>query len=44
MIMIASLRYRDTFAKTDGAWLFAERDLLLDWSETRPLGTRGNTP
>jgi hypothetical protein len=35
MIMIASLRYRDTFAKVDGAWLFAERDLLLDWSETR---------
>ena len=36
MIMIASLRYRDTFAKIDGAWLFAERNLLLDWSETRP--------
>jgi SnoaL-like domain len=36
MIMIASLRYRDTFAKVDGAWLFAERNLLLDWSETRP--------
>ena len=34
--MIASLRYRDVFAKIDGAWLFAERDLLLDWSETRP--------
>ena len=44
MIMIASLRYRDTFAKMDGAWLFAERDLLLDWSETRPLGTGDNTP
>src|SRR5580692_10294445 len=36
MIMIASLRYRDTSAKIDGAWLFAERNLLLDWSETRP--------
>jgi hypothetical protein len=35
-IMIASLRYLDTFAKVDGAWLFAERDLILDWSETRP--------
>ena len=36
-IMIASLRYLDTFAKLDGRWFFAERDLILDWSETRPL-------
>ncbi len=35
-IMIASLRYLDTFAKIAGAWYFAERTLLLDWSETRP--------
>ena len=35
-IMIASLRYADTFVKQDGAWLFAERKLILDWSETRP--------
>ena len=35
-IMIASLRYLDTFAKIDGRWSFAERKLLLDWSETRP--------
>jgi len=35
-IMVASLRYLDTFAKIDGAWYFAERNLLLDWSETRP--------
>ncbi|MDT4907173.1 MAG: hypothetical protein QOI69_414 [Pseudonocardiales bacterium] len=35
-IMIASLRYLDTVAKIDGAWYFAERDLILDWSETRP--------
>ena len=35
-IMIASLRYLDTFAKIDGSWYFAERTLLLDWSETRP--------
>jgi SnoaL-like protein len=36
MIMIASLRYLDTFAKIDGRWYFAARDLILDWSETRP--------
>src|SRR5712675_1953181 len=35
-IMVASLRYLDTFAKIDGNWYFAERKLLLDWSETRP--------
>src|SRR6201987_118548 len=35
-IMIASLRYLDTFAKIGGSWYFAERKLLLDWSETRP--------
>ena len=26
--MVASLRYLDTFVKTDGAWLFAERHAL----------------
>lgn len=35
-IMIASLRYLDTFAKIDGAWYFKERNLIVDWSETRP--------
>ena len=41
-IMIASLRHLDTFAKIDGSWYFAERKLLLDWSETRP-STPGTT-
>ena len=36
-LMIASLRYLDTFAKIDGAWLFAERLLYVDWLEERPL-------
>ena len=36
-IMIASLRYYDTFLKTDGAWLFAERQLYVDWVDERPL-------
>ena len=34
-IMIASLRYLDRFAKVDVTWYFAERNLILDWSETR---------
>jgi hypothetical protein len=36
-LMLASLRYLDTFAKTDGAWLFAERRLYVDWLEERNL-------
>ena len=38
MLMIALLRDLDTFAKIDGGY-FAERDLLLVWSETRPSST-----
>jgi SnoaL-like domain len=34
-IMIASLRYYDTFVKLDGSWYFAERNLIVDWTETR---------
>src|SRR5581483_1002734 len=30
-LMVASLRYLDTFVKMDGAWLFAERLLYVDW-------------
>src|SRR6201981_4258710 len=37
--MIASLRYLDTFTKIGDAWYFAERNLILDWSETRSLNT-----
>jgi ketosteroid isomerase-like protein len=36
-LMIAALRYYDTFAKIDGDWLFAERLLYVDWIEERPL-------
>jgi ketosteroid isomerase-like protein len=35
-LMVAWLRYRDTFVKIDGAWRFAERNLYVDWTETRP--------
>ena len=35
-IMVASLRYHDTFTKIDGEWYFAERKLIVDWTETRP--------
>ena len=35
-LMVAWLRYADTFARVNGAWLFAERNLYVDWTETRP--------
>ena len=36
-LMIAALRYADTYVKTDGAWLYAERLLYVDWIEERAL-------
>ena len=36
-LMLASLRYQDTFVKMDGAWLFEERLLYVDWVDERPL-------
>ena len=36
-MMVAWLRYLDVFAKIDGSWYFAERKLILDWSETRTI-------
>jgi hypothetical protein len=36
-LMIAALRYYDTFVKMDGSWLFAERRLYVDWLEERTL-------
>jgi SnoaL-like domain len=35
-LMLAHLRYGDTFVKLDGAWRFAERNLYVDWIETKP--------
>jgi hypothetical protein len=36
-LMIAALRYNDSFVKTNGEWLFAERLLYVDWIEERAL-------
>ena len=35
-LMLASIRYLDQFAKQDGRWLFAERRLMVDWTQTSP--------
>ena len=36
-LIIAALRYTDSFVKTNGEWLFAERLLYVDWIEERSL-------
>ena len=36
-LMVASLRYLDTLVMMEGAWLFAERLLYVDWIEERAL-------
>jgi len=36
-VMVAALRYTDTFVKLDGTWLFAERCLYVDWLEERAV-------
>jgi ketosteroid isomerase-like protein len=36
-LMIAALRYSDSFVKTNGDWLFAERLLYVNWIEERAL-------
>ena len=36
-MMLASLRYLDTFVKIDRAWLFSERLLYVDWLDERAM-------
>ncbi len=38
MMMVAWLRYLDMFTRIDQTWYIAERQIILKWSETRPLG------
>jgi hypothetical protein len=38
-LFIASIRYYDTFVKIDGTWLFAERKLMVDWTDTRVMNS-----
>jgi hypothetical protein len=34
-LMIANIKYHDSFIKQNGKWLFSERKLLVDWIENR---------
>jgi hypothetical protein len=36
-LFIASIRYYDVFTKVEGKWLIAERKLIVDWTDTRPI-------
>jgi SnoaL-like domain len=36
-LMVAAIRYLDTFTRIESSWYFAERILILEWSETRSL-------
>ena len=36
-LMIASLRYLDSFVKQGDGWLLAERQLFVDWTEERAI-------
>jgi hypothetical protein len=33
--MVMSIRYLDTFFRQSGNWLFAERVLVIDWTDKR---------
>jgi SnoaL-like domain len=35
-LLVMFIRYRDSFIKHDGTWRFAERKLLIDWTDRRP--------
>jgi hypothetical protein len=34
-LMIANIKYHDSFVKQNGKWLFAGRKLMVDWIENR---------
>jgi SnoaL-like domain len=35
-LTVMSIRYEDTYTKQNGDWLFAERKLIITWTDTRP--------
>ena len=34
-LMIANIKYHDSFVKQNGQWLFSQRKLMVDWIESR---------
>jgi uncharacterized protein (TIGR02246 family) len=39
-LMIAAIRYLDSFVKQDGRWFIRQRQVVVEWIETRSLATR----
>jgi uncharacterized protein (TIGR02246 family) len=39
-LMIAAIRYLDSFVKRDGRWFIRQPQVIVDWIETRSLTTR----
>ena len=35
-LIVMSIRYEDSFVKSNGDWFFAQRKLVIDWTDTRP--------
>ena len=38
-LMIVAIRYLDSMVKRDGRWLIRQRQVAVDWTESRPLAT-----
>jgi hypothetical protein len=36
ILMVMSIRYLDAFVRQNGHWRFAERQLVVDWTDKRP--------
>jgi ketosteroid isomerase-like protein len=36
-LTITAIRYLDSFVKSDRRWLIRQRQVVVDWTETRPL-------
>jgi ketosteroid isomerase-like protein len=39
-LTVAAIRYLDSFVKIDDKWLIRQRQVVVDWTETRLLATR----
>jgi hypothetical protein len=37
MLLVQGIRYHDTIIRKDGHWLFSERKLVIDWTDSRPI-------
>ncbi|QIP17351.1 nuclear transport factor 2 family protein [Spirosoma aureum] len=36
ILMVMGIRYYDMYVRKEGQWLFAERKLIIDWTDKRP--------